>query len=118
MRRLTFLLHRISAFGIVLLSAYFIFQSPKAYQIIVMAVLASIYVLTGTQRFQSYLLISLIVPLLGGLFLPLKQLNRYPSVAVFYVSLIWTTVFILLFLFLGEKILKKNGGKNEHKKNQ
>jgi hypothetical protein len=101
------LLNRVTGYAIITLLIYFIFTIPSTPMLITCGVLMCAYLITGKYAGTAYLLLCFAIPTIFALFIPLKQLNKYPSVAVFYVSFIWTTLFVVLLLFFNKKKIKK-----------
>lgn len=110
--------NRIIGYIIIFFLVFFLFRIPSFSLIIACVIFVSLYILTSPYFKQAYILICFCIPLVLGLVVPLKQLNEYPSVAVFYAALIWTALFTILLLFFNQKEINKDNRPDNNKKNQ
>lgn len=112
------LINRISGYGIILLLAFLVIQSPSMHLIIATFGLISLFLLTSNYARNVFVFLFFILPLLLGMFFKLNQINQYPSVAAFYAAFTWTALFVIILLFLDRNKIDKNAGPNDHNKNQ
>lgn len=110
-------INRLIGYGILLLLSFFLFKIPSPPLLAFSVILIFLYILTSSHIRYIYILSCFAIPLVMGIFIPLKQLNKYPSVAVFYAAFTWTTLFTLLLLFFNKEDIKKNNRPDNHKKN-
>lgn len=96
----------------------YIFTSPPTKIVAAILILGVLYVLTSKIIKSAYTIFCFLIPLALGILFPLKQLNAYPSVAVFCISFIWTTLFFILLLFFDYKKIQKDCRPDKHEKKQ